>query len=115
MIKDVTYRVFATKDYSEPIYAGIQVELRLQARIINYKTGEMTLVWDSTFSTRKLTDFPQEGNAVVIKKAFPVLDSHQKLNGSFSVRYKDGEYVTQQAGSDEAGPGKTNILMETHL
>lgn len=113
--KTVEYHVFAAKDYSAPVYQNVKADVRLQVQIINYKTGEQTLVWDSVFSTHKVTDFPMYDNKTVIRKTYPVLDSHQKLNGSYSVRYDDNGYIKQEAFSDEAVPGKTFILIEADL
>jgi hypothetical protein len=114
-MKEVEYRVFAARDYSDPVFQSIDVDLRLQVRIINYKTGDTKLVWDSVFSTRKLTDFPPSAGATIVKKNFPVLNSHEKLNGSYSVRYTDNGMISQEAASDEAGPGTRSILLEAAM
>ena len=114
-VKEVRYRVFAARDYSDPAFQNVNVDLRLQVRIINYKTGDTKLVWDSVFSTRKLTDFPPSAGATIVKKNFPVLNSHEKLNGSYSVRYTDNGMISQEAASDEAGPGTRSILLEADL
>lgn len=113
--KEVTYHIFAAKDYSAPTYQNIKADLRLQVRIIDYKTGEMKLVWDSTFSTRKITAFPSYDNKLVIKKVIPIRDSHEKLNGSYSVRYDVDGYIKQEGFSDEAGPGRTSVLIEADM
>jgi hypothetical protein len=115
VLKEVEYRVFAARDYSAPIYQDVSTDLRLQVRIINYRTGEMRLVWDSVFSNRKINDFPQSADAIVIKKMFPVMDSYEKLNGSYSVRYNNNGNISQHAGSDEAGPGRTAVRIEANL
>lgn len=113
--KIVEYHIFAAKDYSAPAYQNTTASLRLQINIINYKTGEMTLVWDSTFSTQKLIEFPSYNNKIIIKKTVPVLDSHQKLNGSYSVRYNINGHIKQEGFSDEAVPGVTAVLLEADL
>ena len=114
-VKEVRYRVFAARDYSDPAFQNVNVDLRLQVRIINYKTGDTRLVWDSVFSTRKLTDFPPLAGAIIIEKNFPVLNSHEKLNGAYSVGYTDNGMISQEAASDEAGPGTRSILLEADL
>lgn len=113
--KQAVYHVFAAKDYGAPVYQHIQVSLRLQVRIINYKNGNMRLLWDSVFSTRKLTEFPGYSNKLVLKKIFPVMDSHEKLNASYSVSYNDEGNIWQEGFSDEAGPGSTDIFIEADM
>jgi len=113
--KEVTYHIFAARDYSAPIYQNVKADLRLQIQVIDYKTGASRLVWDSTFSTRKLTDFPLYDNKLVIKKTIPVMNSHEKLNGAYSVRYDNEGLIQQVAESDEAGPGKTSVLLEADM
>jgi hypothetical protein len=75
----------------------------------------MRLVWDSVFSNRKINNFPQSTDAIVIKKIFPVIDSYEKLNGSYSVRYNNNGNISQHGGSDEAGPGRTAVRIEANL
>ena len=113
--KLVAYHIFAAKDYSDPIYQNVLADLRLQVHVIDFKTGAMKLVWDSTFSTRKLTEFPSSDHKLVLTKSFPVLNSREKLNGAYSVRYNDNGQIKQEAFSDEAGPGTTAILIEADL
>ena len=113
--KTVAYHIFAAKDYSAPVYQNVNADLRLQVHVIDYKTGAMRLVWDSTFSTRKLIAFPSFDNKLVITKSFPVMNSHEKLNGAYSVRYNDNGLIKQEAYSDEAGPGTTAILIEADM
>jgi hypothetical protein len=113
--KDVTYHVFAAKNYTGTPAENVQAELRLQLRIINYRTGEQRLIWDSLMPARRLIDFPLFDQKVVIKKVHPVLNSYQKLNGSYSVIYRDGQLINQEGKSNEAGPGTASILLEAGM
>ena len=113
--KTVQFHVFAGRDYSDPIYREINAEVRLQIRKINYRTGEMQLVWDSTFAQRKLYEFPRYIDKIVIRKTFPVLDTQEKLNGGVSVKYTENSTIWQAGFSDEAMPGTPLLLLEMDL
>ena len=113
--KTIEYHLFAGKDYSHPIYAAVTAQIRLQVRKINYHTGDMQLVWDSTIAERKITEFPQQAQRIILQKSFPVLESTEKLTGSFGVMYFDGGYISQFGASTEVVPGKTKELLEVPL
>ena len=113
--KKIEYHIFAAKNYSAPVYANVKADVRLQIRRINYKTGDMQLLWDTSFITRSIADFPQYVNKIVIQKFYPVLESKEKLNGSVSVRYNDSGYISQEAWSDDVVPGEMFTLLEAHL
>ena len=113
--KKVEYHVFAAKDYSHPIYANVKAELRLQIRKINYKTGETELLWDSSFATKNITEFPQYAGKIIIQKFYPVYESKEKLNGSYSVTYDDGGYISQEGYADDVVPGEMSTLLEADL
>lgn len=113
--KKVEYKVFAAKDYSAPLYANIKADLRLQIRKINFRTGETQLLWDSSFATKYLTEFPQAINKIIIEKYFPVFESKEKLNGSFVIKYDDSGYISQFGHGDDVVPGEMSTLLEVHL
>ena len=113
--KEVTYEIFAARNYAGTQVENVNVELRLQMRIINYQTGEQKLVWDSILPVRRIADFPLYDNKIIVQKTYPVLNSHQKLNGSFSVIYRQGEFISQQGKSDEAGPGTASVKLQADM
>lgn len=113
--KKVEYHIFAAKDYSHPIYANIKADLRLQIRKINYKTGETELLWDSAFATKNITNFPQYANKIMIQKFYPVFESKEKLNGSYSVKYNDDGHISQEGWADDVVPGEISTLLEADL
>jgi hypothetical protein len=113
--KKVEYHIFAAKDYSHPSYANIKANLRLQIRKINYKTGEMELLWDSVFAAKNITDFPQYANKIIIQKFYPVYESKEKLNGSYSVKYDDNGFISQEGWGDDVVPGEMSTLIEADL
>lgn len=113
--KMATYHVFASKDYSSTPSQNVTAEVRLQLQIINYRTGEQNLVWDSIMPVKTLKDFPLENQKISIIKTHSVLNSHQKLNAGISIVYRDGQLVSQEAKSDEAGPGTPGIVISASL
>ena len=113
--KLATFHLFAQQEYAGSPMENTTAEVRLQLRIINYKTGEQQLVWDSLLPVRKIMDFPRYDQKLVIIKKQPVHNSHQKLNASMSVIYRDAQMISQEGRSDEAGPGTNSILLEAAL
>ena len=113
--KNVTYELFAARNYTGTQVEDTKAAVRLQMRIINYRTGEQSLVWDSILPVRRIADFPLYDNKISVQKTYPVLNSYQKLNGSFSVIYRDGEFISQQGKSDEAGPGTDTIHLQVDI
>ncbi|HEV7332887.1 MAG TPA: hypothetical protein VGN63_17740 [Flavisolibacter sp.] len=113
--KKVVYEIFAARNYTGTQVENVKAELRLQMRIINYQTGAQSLVWDSILPVRRIADFPLYDNRFIVEKMYPVLNSHQKLNGSYSIIYRDGETISQAGSSDEAGPGTDAITLQADL
>lgn len=113
--KTATYHIFAARNYSDTQVENTTAALRLQLHVINYRTGEPQLIWDSILPVRRLVDFPLYSSKIEVVKKHLVLNSHQKLNASFSVVYRDGQLISQQGKSDEAVPGIRAILLEASL
>lgn len=113
--KKAVYEIFAARNYNGTQVENVKAELRLQLRIINYQTGEQKLVWDSILPARRIADFPLYDNRVLVEKHHPVLNSHQKLNASYSIIYRDGETINQTGISDEAGPGTDSVHLEVDI
>lgn len=113
--KSVEYHLYAEKDYSAPIYKDVNAEVRLEIRKINYLTGAMELVWDSTLPKQKIADFPLKAGKIIISKSFPILESHQKLNGSYGIKFTENSTIWQQGESDEAVPGEKLVFLEVKI
>jgi len=113
--KNAAFHIFASKEYADPVYRSVKTDLHLQVLKINYITGQQTVLWDSVFVTRNVTEFPLYDNKIVITKSFPISDSHEKLNAGYSVKYNDNGYIQQEARSDEATPGQNSVLIEAAL
>jgi hypothetical protein len=52
---------------------------------------------------------------MVFEKIFPVMNSHEKLNGSFSVKYLYNGFVQQAGRGSDAGPGIDSVLVIADL
>ena len=113
--KKTVYEIFAARNYNGTLVENVKAELRLQMRIINYQTGEQKLVWDSILPVRRIADFPLYDNRIIVERSLPVLNSHQKLNGSYSIIYREGQTINQVGSSDEAGPGTDSVMLEVDI
>ena len=109
------YDIFAARNYTGTAVENVKAELRLQMRIINYQTGEQNLVWDSILPVRPIAGFPLYDNQIIVEKSHPVLNSHQKLNVSYSIIYRDGQTINQVGSSDEAGPGTNEVKLDVDI
>lgn len=98
--KTITFEVFAAKDYSDPIYSNVLVDVNLGISIIDKKSGKSTTVWDTTFTRRKLNLYPQQADKYVVEKNVPVLESTQLVHVGYWLRY-DTDGQVQQQGSGE--------------
>lgn len=115
VVKKIEYHIFAAKDYTAPIYANVKADVRLQIRRINYKTGDMELLWDSSFTSKNITDFPQYANKIIVQKFYPVVESKEKLNGSVSVKYDQDGYISQEGWAEDVVTGEMSKLLEADL
>jgi hypothetical protein len=113
--KKAVYDIFAARNYTGTPVENVKAELRLQMRIINYQTGEQKLVWDSILPVRPIAGFPLYDNRIMVEKTHPVLNSHQKLNVSYSIIYRDGQTINQVGSSDEAGPGTNAVKLDVDI
>ena len=87
----------------------------MQIHRINFKTGVAELLWDSLFTTKYITEFPQYANKIIIEKRFSVYESKEKLNGSFGIKYNDSGYISQYGEGDDVVPGEMSTLLEAGL
>jgi len=115
VVKKIEYHIFAAKDYTAPIYANVKADVRLQIRRMNFKTGDVELLWDSSFASKNITDFPQYVNKIIVEKFYPVFESKEKLNGSVSVKYNQDGYISQEGWADDVIPGEMSTLLEADL
>jgi hypothetical protein len=113
--KKAVFEIFAARNYTGTLVEKVKAELRLQVRIINYQTGEQKLVWDSICPMRSIAEFPLYDNRLTVEKSYPVLNSHQKLNASYSINYRDRNTINQAGSSDEAGPGTDAVKLEADI
>lgn len=113
--KKVEFFVFANRDYSEAYYDDVTAEITLNVRKINYRTGATQLLWDTTFSKRPLVQYPTLPGKIVIEKSFPALDSKEKINASYGIRYNAKGMISQQGASDECVPGKDFVFLDIDI
>ena len=113
--KFVEYKVFAEKDYSAPQYAGVTAEIRLVMTNVSRINGETKVIWDSIINPRGVATFPLETAPIIIRKQSSVIDSKEKLNASFGIKYRDGQYIMQEGISEDLIQGQTEIKLDVAI
>jgi hypothetical protein len=115
--KTMEYHVFAAKDYSNSSFDNVKAEVRLSVGKVNSRTGETTLIWDSTFIPRNMGSFPLKAQKLIVEKQFSGYSSKEKLNISYSIRYNYNNegYLSHRASGEVIEIGKTNNIIEVGL
>lgn len=92
-----------------------RAEVKLQIQKINYTTGALTVLWDTTFAARDLQAYPLYNNKYVVTKQFPVYESKDKLNGSYGIKYTHNGMIWQAGEASDVVPGMLSEILEVNL
>lgn len=113
--KTVTFRVYATKDYSADHYAQTMADVTLQLGTIDKKTGVTELTWDTTFAPRNLVLYPQRGQMYVVEKSVRIKESTHSLNAGFIIRYHTNGMRSIEAFGEGLSSGENTRVLEVNL
>ena len=113
--KKIEFHVHASPQYSNPAFEAVSAEVKLAIYKINYINGQNQLLWDTTFAARPLAAYPHLPEKFLIEKAFSVLESHEKLQANYNIRYRAPEGISQELQSDELGPGNHFVFLDVAI
>jgi hypothetical protein len=113
--KTVTFRVYASKDYSADYYAQTMADVTLQLGTIDKRTGITEVAWDTTFTPRSLVLYPQQGQMYVVEKTISIKESTHSLNAGFIIRYNTNGMRSMEAFGEGLGLGQNSRVLGVHL
>ena len=73
------------------------------------------VLWDTVFAWRKLADFPEFQNRVILQKNFSILDSKEKLQVSVVRKYDFNGALSQSAMGEPASNGTVAIKYDVAM
>ncbi len=112
--KKVVYQVFAAKDYSHPIYDNVQATVTLTVGAVDNKTGNFTKLWDTAMNGH-LRSFPLSTQKIQVEKTFTLVESAEKLQLAYAIRYNDNGQINQTASFEPVPAGTNRFLMSVDL
>ena len=113
--KTVTYSVYAERDYSSNYYLNAKGFLELTVAKISENGTKTQVLWDTVFAWRKLADFPEFQNRVILQKNFSILDSKEKLQVSVVRKYDFNGALSQSAMGEPASNGTVAIKYDVAM
>lgn len=115
VVKTITFQVYAARDYSGDYYRNTKADVKLTLGTIDNRTGVSTVVWDTTFSQRSLSLYPQQEQMYVVEKSIPVYERSHTLNASFGVRYDTEGMLQQEFSGEGVGQGQKTLRLDVTL
>ncbi|MGZ5255394.1 MAG: hypothetical protein ACXWV4_13380 [Flavitalea sp.] len=113
--KTVTYKIFASKDYSPEQYDNTWHTVNLVVRAINLKSGTPTVIWDTIIGPNDLQLFPKFGDTITIQRTFTMIEEVEKINAAAGVSYNQNGQVQQNGQTEDMLNGQTTIKMMVDL
>ena len=113
--KKMEFHVHANPQYTNPAYEGVSAEVKMAIYKINYRNGESQLLWDTTFASRPLTAYPNLPHKFLAEKTFSVLESKEKLQAAYTIRYQTPQGPAQETGSTELVPGDNFAFLDVNI
>ena len=115
VVKTVTFQVYAARDYSGTTNQNTQTEVVLKLGTSDNSTGVTTLVWDTTFTSRSLAQYPQNAQMYVVEKTIAVNEQSQTLYGGYSIKYNTDGMLQQEFYGEGMGQGKKTLKLDVSL
>ena len=115
VVKTVTFHVYANSDYSHQYYSDLKADVVLKLHTIDKRTGAVAMVWDTAFTPRPVSLYPQRSQMYVVEKSIPVLESAHKLNGSYGIKYDYKGSLNQEGYAEDLISGQKNLVVEAVL
>ena len=99
--KSIFFELFTEKDYSDSFYENAFAEVHLQISKTNIQTNQSSMVWDTTYSFRNFSQYPQIEQKIALQKQVQLYDSKEQLTVGSVVRYKFNGYISMEARSED--------------
>ena len=103
--KKIEFHVHAGNLYTEPAYGDVTAEVKLAIYKINYRTGQSQLLWEEVYDKRPLAQYPHLPQKFLVEKEYEVLESKEKLQANYTIRYFTPQGPTTEISAEELVPG----------
>jgi hypothetical protein len=113
--KTITYKIFAGRDYSPEQYDNTWHTIKLEVRAIDLKSGNPTIIWDSTIGPNDLQLFPKFGDTITIQRTFTMIEEVEKINAGAGVSYNQNGQVQASGQNEDLSKGQTSLKMMVDL
>lgn len=115
--KTVVVSFAQDKDYSAPIFDGVEAELRLSIARVNKQSGATVVLWDTLLPYRPLRQYPAMHQPWRMTKQVSVQEDHREsITASYSIRYRDAlNQQSMRATNDFAGNGSVSFSFHAGL
>ena len=113
--KTITYKIFAARDYSPQQYENTWHTIKLEVRAIDLKSGNPTIIWDSTIGPHDLQLFPEFGDTITIQRTFTMIEEVEKINAAAGVSYDQNGRVQANGRNEDFLKGQTSLKMMIDL
>lgn len=113
--KTVTYKIFAAKDYSPEQFDNTWHTINLVVRAIDLKSGNPTIIWDTTIGPNDLQLFPKFGDTLTIQRTFTMIEEVEKINAGVGVSYNQNGQVQATGQNEDLSKGQTTLKMMVDL
>ena len=113
--KKIEFHVHAGQQYTEPVYQGITAEVKLAIYKINYRTGQSQLLWETGYDARPLASYPHLPQKFLVEKEYEVLESKEKLQANYTIRYFTPQGPTMETRAEELVPGDKFAFLDVGI
>lgn len=113
--KTITYKIYAARDYSPAQYDNTWHTLKLEVRAIDLKTGNPTIIWDSTIGPNDLQLYPKFGDTITIQRTFTMIEEVEKINAGVAVAYNQNGQLQAKGHNEDLSKGQTSLKMMVDL
>ena len=110
--KKLELHIHAAQDYTDAPFKDVAAAVTVQILKINSLNGQSQQLWDTTIASRALAAYPVLPQKVIIEKAYPVLESHEKLRMAYHVQYITPAGLLQNKATKECLTGEKSAFLD---
>lgn len=113
--KKIEFHVHGRTQYTEPYFNNVTAAVTLKIYKINYRNGESQLLWETSYEARPLAQFPHLPQKFREEKSFDVLESKEKLQAVYTIRYQSPAGPSTETRAEELVPGDKFVFLDVDI
>jgi hypothetical protein len=110
--KKIEFHIHASQPYDDAFYNTVTADVQLEIYKINYLNGQNQLLWDTAYAARPVANYPHLPQKFLVEKSFPVLESSEKLQAKYTIRYQSPGGTNRQMAAEELIPGVKFVFLD---